>query len=963
MKNLNPFELLLSLPPNMCRYLTDCAPMLAERAFATFDPPDQQLGSGGGTTYLLEQAWRASGEESFDAWLAESGKLIIHGGGESRRLPAYAPSGKLFMPLPVFRWSTGQRLDQTLLDLAEPLLRKITEAATVHSRVLIASGDVLVHSDQELPPVPEADVVLFGLWVKPEEAQNFGVLFCDRHHPEKLVSFLQKPTPETIREKSRESLFLVDVGIWMLSERAVKCLLKKTGWDSSAQVFGAGIPDSYDLYGQWALSLGENPVEVDAEIASLSTAVVPLSDAGFYHFGTGCDMVQSMYALQNLEQDQTKLGNVSTLAQPRQFVQNALFQAPLRREENHSLWVENSHIPSTWTLSYENILTGIPQNDWVMELEPGVCLDMVPVEGDWVLRVYGYSDPFRGALDDPETLWLGDAPMDWFEKRGISFAEAGLDSKTDLQQAALFPRQTSFDAGFIKWMFAKEPAPSELWKELWLQSVRFSARELAQKANLPRLCEQRRKRCQEALPLMAKNAQHSVFYSLDLEVTAQFYAESEQDLFEPLDVQELRNPLIALHDRMFRAAVCRHRGEANWEEHEKEAFGVLRNLIVKPFQKVPVHPVCTLLDEQIVWGRCPVRLDFAGGWTDTPPYCLEHGGTVLNMAVELNGQPPIQVFARKIPAFKLVIRSIDLGLVEELNTYEEVRAYDQLSSGFTVARAAFALAGFHPLFNGKAFQTLEEQLEVLGGGIEISMLAAIPKGSGLGTSSMLSATLLGVLSNFAELHWDHDEIIQRALALEQMLTSGGGWQDQVGGVLPGVKLITTSPGLNQFPVSRWLPSHFFQGPEKGRMLLYYTGLTRVARNILSEIVRGIFLNSSSRLATLKKINQNAEHCFDALQRNDFNAFAQGVQESWLLNQELDPGTNTPEVQAILDQVAEDLCATKLLGAGGGGYLFMIAKDFEAAIRIREKLENTPPNRGARFVEFDLSQNGLQITRS
>jgi len=109
----------------MCRNLEFCEPKVAARSFATFDPPGAQLGSGGGTAYLLEQAWKNSNNPSFKDWLSEKGKLIIHGGGEGRRLPAYAPSGKLFIPMPVFRWSRGQRLNQTLLDLAEPTLQKL----------------------------------------------------------------------------------------------------------------------------------------------------------------------------------------------------------------------------------------------------------------------------------------------------------------------------------------------------------------------------------------------------------------------------------------------------------------------------------------------------------------------------------------------------------------------------------------------------------------------------------------------------------------------------------------------------------------------------------------------------------------------------------------------------------------------------------------------------------------------
>ena len=199
MEPSSTYDLLLSLPPNMCHHLAACEPSVAERAFTTFDPPGCQLGSGGGTAYVLEQAWRESGHASFSDWLKEGGKLIIHGGGESRRLPAYAPAGKLFIPMPVFRWALGQRLDQTLLDVAEPTLQRLAQAASENARVMVASGDVYVRLSGPPPEIPEADVVFFGLWVKPEEAQNFGVMFCDRDHPERLplLSSVWKATPES----------------------------------------------------------------------------------------------------------------------------------------------------------------------------------------------------------------------------------------------------------------------------------------------------------------------------------------------------------------------------------------------------------------------------------------------------------------------------------------------------------------------------------------------------------------------------------------------------------------------------------------------------------------------------------------------------------------------------------------------------------------------------------------------
>lgn len=91
--------------------------------------------------------------------------------------------------------------------------------------------------------------------------------------------------------------------------------------------------------------------------------------------------------------------------------------------------------------------------------------------------------------------------------------------------------------------------------------------------------------------------------------------------------------------------------------------------------------------------------------------------------------------------------------------------------------------------------------------------------------------------------------------------------------------------------------------------------------------------------------------------------AAAVRASWRLNQRLDSGTNPPEVQAILDSIGDHLAAAKLLGAGGGGYLLLFARDEAAAARIKQVLTARPPNSRARFVDFSLSQTGLQVTRS
>lgn len=153
---------------------------------------------------------------------------------------------------------------------------------------------------------------------------------------------------------------------------------------------------------------------------------------------------------------------------------------------------------------------------------------------------------------------------------------------------------------------------------------------------------------------------------------------------------------------MFRSAVRRRRGDPGWAEEERRAFARLRDLIVSEAETAPVTPRCAVHEDQIVWGRSPARLDLAGGWTDTPPYCLEHGGRVVNFAANLNGQPPVQVFARPTPSPELVLRSIDLGSEQRVRSFEEQETFARPGDEFAPAKAALALAGFLPRFRAGA---------------------------------------------------------------------------------------------------------------------------------------------------------------------------------------------------------------------------------------------------------------------
>ena len=433
------------------------------------------------------------------------------------------------------------------------------------------------------------------------------------------------------------------------------------------------------------------------------------------------------------------------------------------------------------------------------------------------------------------------------------------------------------------------------------------------------------------------------------------------ELPAPLPVEA---PLMTrIHDAMFRSEVLRLTGRDGSADCRR-AFGLLREGLTETVLADRQEPRLSVYADQIVWARSPVRIDIAGGWTDTPPFCLMEGGNVINLAIELNGQPPLQAYIRPCREPHIVLRSIDLGAVEVVETYEQLADFIHVGSPFSIPKAALVLAGFQPGFSLERHASLRDQLEVFGCGMELTLLSAIPAGSGLGTSSILAATVLGAVSDFCSLAWDKNEIGRRTLVLEQLLTTGGGWQDQYGGVHGGVKLLQTGRGFDQSPLVRWLPDDVYTQPDcAGCHLLYYTGITRTAKSILSEIVRRMFLNNNRQLALLREMKAHTIDMYEALQRRDYRQVGLLMRETWRQNQALDSGTNPPEVDRLTGLV-DDLClGYKLPGAGGGGYLYMMAKDPEAAARVKQVINANRMNANARFVDMTLSKAGLQVSRS
>ena len=900
---------LLSLPPNLVDSFHDITGLPRDRFLCTSDPIGHRIGSGGGTTWLLEQC-RCEGK-----------KIIIHAGGESRRLPSYSTSGKILTPIPVFRWKKGQSISQNLLSLQLPLYESIMEKAPHNVNTLIASGDVFIRTDEQLQDVPEADVICYGVWVDSSIARNHGVFASRRDNTNELDFMLQKPSLERISELSKTHMYMMDIGLWLLSDRAIE-VLKRHSKDEDGNL------RYYDLYSDFGRALGKNPEIIDEEINSLTVKIIQLEGGEFYHYGTSRELLSSTLSVQNIVNDQNKIFHYKVKPHPAIFTQNCLTEITFT-SDNSDVWIENSHVNKRWTISSRNIITGVPRNDWALSLKPGDCIDIIPIgEDKYVARPYDFHDSFKYVK----------------VKEGDPF------------KANVFP--ITDDIGLLG-EIVDDMLNGRVSAHDGIEYI--SAEDILGKANLRRLFAQRESYMRENLPMMERNHEKSVFYNLNLDDIAEKY--TRFGIEEPGRLPDDEDIIKRIHNSSLRARIKQYRG-VDFVADEAEAFRLLQEGLTSAALHDLQMPRCDVYSDQIVWSRSPVRIDLGGGWTDTPPYCLMEGGAVVNIAIELNGQQPIQVYIKPTKETHIVLRSIDLGAMEVLHTFDDIRDFKKVGSPFSIPKAALALSGFVPQFCRERYGSLEQQLRAFGGGMEITLLSAIPAGSGLGTSSVLSATVLAAISDFCHLGWDKTTICNKTLILEQLLTTGGGWQDQYGGICHGLKLLETKAGFDQTPLIRWLPDTIFTSDEHHKChLLYYTGITRTAKNILSEIVRKMFLNATEHLALLDEMKAHAHTLFDTIQQNDFQAYGKMIQTTWNQNKRLDSGTNPDSVEEILRKIDDYCLGYKLPGAGGGGFIYMIAKDDTAAAQIKKILTQNPPNNKARFVEMSISKTGLQTTRS
>jgi fucokinase len=339
----------------------------------------------------------------------------------------------------------------------------------------------------------------------------------------------------------------------------------------------------------------------------------------------------------------------------------------------------------------------------------------------------------------------------------------------------------------------------------------------------------------------------------------------------------------------------------------------------------------------------PARIDLGGGWSDSPPFCLDWGGTVLNLAILLDGRYPIRAAVRRL--CEPVVRCISGSdaSTSEYRTCEQILHPAAPGDEMSIPRTALSMTG---LF--RAGEPLERVLHDLGGGLEIRTEVNLPMGSGLGTSSILAACVVRAIAGMSGEEIDDQTLSDRVMRLEQLMTTGGGWQDQAGGIFPGAKLLLTGPGLRQRirvqPLA-WTETRRREFEE--HVVLYYTGIRRVARDLLRQVVGRYLARETATVQVLHSIKTLALEMSHAIQEGDWERLGSLLDRHWRLNQILDPHTTNAPINALLEGVRPYIYGAKLAGAGGGGFLILIARSVEAAGDLRRYLhEESTRNGGA-----------------
>lgn len=887
------------------------------------DRDGKRVGSGGATLsvirYLHEQ------EGSFQKLRV----LVIHSGGDSKRVPQYSALGKLFSPVP---HELPNRRTSTLFD--EFLICMSSVPSRIREGMLLLSGDVLLLFNPLQIDYNGRGAAAISFKEQVETGKNHGVFLNGEDG--NVKKFLHKQTVETLNAcgaVNENDCVDIDTGAVIFSVGMLDALygliasdedydryvnetvrlslygdfLYPLAADSTLEQFYKEKPE-----GEFCEELLEARGKVWEALRAYRLKLLRLAPAKFIHFGTTREILELMSGGVEEYSDLGWSRHVgSSMKQGNCAGYNSILSS--RASIGEDCYLEVSFVHSKAKVGSHVVLSYIDIHEETIP-DHVVLHGLKQRNGRFVVRIYGTED------NPKENRLFGKNLDEISEKLGVDLWE---NEGHTLWNAQLYPEKDSIQEAVAAALELYELVTGEAAQaQRPFASVLSSWKGASRKS----LCSGFHAADPDAI--IAWDNRMRELVQMD-EITKAIRYRTPVKQMNPLPAltriqKEWLKKRLSTSDFSDRMRLHYYLGNVLGSEEEiQNCFQTIQSTILEAtIQSLQYNPNAKMVSDRHTV-RLPLRVNWGGGWSDTPPYCNENGGTVLNVAVLLNGEKPVEVTLEKIPEHKIIFDSRDMDVHGEFDTIEPLQATGDPFDPFALQKACLLACGIIP----KEGHNLEEILTRLGGGFVMhSEVTNVPKGSGLGTSSILSAACVRAVFEFMGIDYTEDDLYSHVLAMEQIMSTGGGWQDQVGGVTPGLKFITSMPGVEQkIKVSHVELSEETKSELSERFALIYTGQRRLARNLLRDVIGRYVGNEPDSLFALNEIQKVAALMRFELERGNVDEFARLLDYHWELSQKVDKGSTNTLIDQIFGTINDLIDGRLVCGAGGGGFLQVILK--------------------------------------
>ncbi len=334
----------------------------------------------------------------------------------------------------------------------------------------------------------------------------------------------------------------------------------------------------------------------------------------------------------------------------------------------------------------------------------------------------------------------------------------------------------------------------------------------------------------------------------------------------------------------------------------------------------------------LVRAKAPLRISFAGGGTDVPPFPQGVGGCVLSTTINRYAWGTL----RPRTDGQICIDSLDFGLTLSYASREALTYDGQMD----LAKAAIhRLAGDHT------------------GGYDLFLHTDAPPGSGLGSSSAMMVVLVGLLKEFHQLPLTDYEVAELAYTIERSdLGIQGGMQDQYAAAFGGFNFI-------EFLADRVIVNPLKIRPDiqnelSYNLLLAHTGKMRLSSHIIEDQVRRYEAEESDTTQALKELKALTVEMKNALLRRQLDEFGRLLGEEWRHKKRMSPRISSPDLDELYrTAIAAGALGGKITGAGGGGYMLLYCR-YDKKHLIADRLTKM----GCQMHEVALEPFGLQTWR-